>query len=471
MALMVKPAFGSNVSSKDWEKYFGKWFPNGVFDGLQVTAGSGLNVNISAGSGHINGYFIESDATETRAVNASTTNYVWCKLNRDESGFVTGWNFQITTSSTPPSDSILLATVETSSSAVTSVTDTRNSGMAGISLGVLPSTSNPKNHIRVMNLTSSTETPFLEFVKSDGTFSNLGIRLISKTTITSSGTYNTPSDAKFLVVEMSGGGGGGSGGGGGDAYANYGGNIRGGHGGFGGSGGGSGARVTTFIFDLASSYVVTIGSGGTGGAGGTGGTGSGGASGSSGGNGGTTSFYLITANGGNGGGGSGGGGGGSYSLDIFTMSFAQNGVDGGNGRSGGYGSGGSGTSTSGINGSNGTNFLWKPKNITYNGGVGGTGGSGAPATYSGGGGGGGGGGAASGFGNGGAGGNGGNGGRISAYGPTSGSNGSAPDSTAYGAGGGGGGGGGGGASGYATGANGGNGGNGRSGVVIIYAYG
>jgi hypothetical protein len=468
MVLTVKPAFGANVSSKDWERFFGKWFPNGVFDGLQVTAGSGLSVNISAGTGHINGYFIDSDTTENRTVNASTTNYVWCRLTRDASNFVTGWNFHITTTATPPSDSFLLAEVVTSGSAVTSVTDTRNSGMAGVSLGVVPSTSNPRNHIRVMNITST--NPYLEFVKSDGTFSRLGARLISITTITSSGTYNTPSDAKFLIVEISGGGGGGAGGKGGGGFVS---GSSGGTGGHGGGSGGSGARITTFIFDVASSYTVTIGAGGSGGNGGAGGTsGSGGSLGTSGGSGGNTTFYSITAGGGSAGGSSGGGGsGGSYILDIFTMSFVQNGVGGGNGGSGGNGSGSSGSSGSGNNGHNGSNFLWKPKNITYNGGIRGNGGSGVNNTYSGGGGGGGGGGAASGFGNGGAGGNGGNGGNNNNYAATDGSNGSAPNPTSYGAGGGGGGGGGGGADGFPNGANGGNGGNGASGVVIVYAYG
>jgi hypothetical protein len=482
MVLTVKPAFGANVSSKDWERFFGKWFPNGVFDGLQVTAGSGLNVNISAGTGHINGYFIESDATENRSVNASSTNRVWCRLTRDASNFVTGWNFHITTTATPPSDSFLLAEVVTSGSAVTSVTDTRNSGMAGTILDATPSTSNTKPHLRVRDTT--TASPYLEFVKSDGTSLSLGMRLISITTFTSSGTYVPPSGTKFLIVEMTGGGGGGGGGGSGanstQSIVDYGAG-----GGGGGGGGGSGGWVRAFIFDIASSYTVTIGAGGSSGNGG--GTSSSscinGSNGSSGGHGGATSFHTIQANGGFGGSGGtggkigcntapttasggGGGGGGGTNLSVFTTSYVINGTGGGGGGSGsGNGNGG--------NGVVGGNFILITRNITYSGGSNATGGAdGGPANADGGGGGGGGGGSASAFGSGGNGGNGGNGANSAGSSATSGANGT--NATVYGTGGGGGGGGGGGAVGThprPLGGAGGNGGSGASGVVIVYAYG
>jgi hypothetical protein len=426
MALTVKPAFGANVSSKDWERFFGKWFPNGVFEGLQVTAGSGLNVNISAGTGHINGYFIESDATETRSVNASSTNRVWCRLTRDASNFVTGWNFHITTTATPPSDSFLLAEVVTSGSAVTSVTDTRNSGMAGTILDATPSTSNTKPHLRVRDTT--TASPYLEFVKSDGSVHRLSFSLISTTTFTSSGTYNTPSSAKLLFVIMCGGGGGGGGASGGFSTS----------GSAGGCGGGSGGYMEFLIFEPSSSYAVTIGSGGSGGAGaGT----SGGTNGSSGG---STSFGPYSVSGGGGGlfSSTNGAGAGATVQLLGMISGVKNGVNGGNGGNSG-GAGQSGQSN--VNHRTAT---------SYNGGSGGSGGG---HTNFGGGGGGGGGGY---FGNGGNGGN----GATSTTSASSGGTGAANS----GAGGGGGGGGNKSGQGYEFGANGGSGGAGR---VVVYAYG
>jgi hypothetical protein len=288
MALTVKPAFGANVSSKDWEKYFGKWLPNGVFDGFQVTAGSGLNINISAGTGHINGYFIESDTTESRSVNASATNRVWCRLTRDSNGFVTGWNFVITTTATPPTDSVLIATVVTSSSAITSITDERNSGMAGIILEKSPSTSNAKPHLRIVDV--NTTSPRLQLVRADGTFISPILNLISTTTFISSGTYTTPSGTKMLLVDMCGGGGGGASGISTTA----------------GAGGGGAPRVMIQIWNPSSSYSVTIGGGGSGGAGGSAGS-----------MGGTSYFGSFGAVGG-------GNGGWSGSQPLSGLSINQN---------------------------------------------------------------------------------------------------------------------------------------------------
>jgi hypothetical protein len=420
MARIVKPALGANISSKDWEKFFGKWFPNGIFNGLQVTAGTGLNVNISAGTGHINGYFIESDATETRSVTASTTNYVWCKLTRDASNFVTTWDFSVTTTSTPPSDSFLLATVVTSGTGVTSVTDNRNSGFIGTSLETLPSTSNSLPHLRVKD--TSTPTPLLEFVKSDGTSFPLGMRLISITTFTSSGTYTTPATAKLLIVDMCGGGGGGSGGNGGSSTLT----------GAGGAGGGSGAFEEILIIEPASSYTITIGAGGSGGTGGA--TNSFGTNGS---NGGITFFGNYASAQGLGGtvntsslsstqtGGSGG-----SANQYALISAFKNGVNGGN------------TASAGQTNRNDRTFT------TYNGGNSGSGGNG------------GGGGGGGFFGNGGNGGN----GATSTTASTAGQSASANS----GAGGGGGGGGLPTSYAYTAGANGGNGG---SGFVKIWAFG
>ncbi|MEB5837010.1 phage tail protein [Pantoea dispersa] len=107
-------------------------------------------------------------------------------------------------------------------------------------------------------------------------------RLLNIQTITSTGTYTPTSGTKSIVVECVGGGGGG---GGVIATSSGAHNVSG--------GGGAGGTAKAYITSLASSYAITIGSGGTGGT----------SSGTVGSDGGSTTFGSVcTATGGSGGG-------------------------------------------------------------------------------------------------------------------------------------------------------------------------
>ena len=67
---MEKSSFFNSVShdrtykAEDWAEYFASFIGNGIFPvpstGLQVVAGSGMNVTVRAGKAWINGYFYQN---------------------------------------------------------------------------------------------------------------------------------------------------------------------------------------------------------------------------------------------------------------------------------------------------------------------------------------------------------------------------------------------------------------------------
>jgi len=80
--------------------------------GFTLSAGTGLNVNVAAGSCLVQGYSIVSDATQAVSVTASQTNYIWLAEDGTLSSNTTGTN---------PGDDLLLGTAVTDGSGVTSV--------------------------------------------------------------------------------------------------------------------------------------------------------------------------------------------------------------------------------------------------------------------------------------------------------------------------------------------------------------
>jgi hypothetical protein len=99
-----------------------------IVSGLALSAGTGLNVAISAGVAWIDGYVVSWDAATEQAVTGSATNHVWIELTRDVNDNVTAVAFVINTTGTPPTgDYVKLGTATTNGSAVTGTATTGRS--------------------------------------------------------------------------------------------------------------------------------------------------------------------------------------------------------------------------------------------------------------------------------------------------------------------------------------------------------
>ena len=114
MATTVFPESGDQITEAAWtalnkaltvaERY--------RLNGYTLSAGTGLNADVAAGTCMVNGYYINSDATQAVSVTASQTNYIW--LNEDGT-------LSANTTGTNPSNELLLGTAVTDGSGVTSV--------------------------------------------------------------------------------------------------------------------------------------------------------------------------------------------------------------------------------------------------------------------------------------------------------------------------------------------------------------
>jgi hypothetical protein len=95
--------------------------PYFVYGGFELSAGSGLSVNIAAGTAVINGYMVTIDAVGTKSnLGTNTTNYIWVQLLKTSSK-VTGSQFYANNTGDTETDAALLGIAITNGSAVTSV--------------------------------------------------------------------------------------------------------------------------------------------------------------------------------------------------------------------------------------------------------------------------------------------------------------------------------------------------------------
>lgn len=92
-----------------------------VISGFTFGTSANLTVTAAAGQALIDGYLVSTDASLTRTLTASATNYVYLQLTRDASQNVTGVTLTHNTTGSTPADSILLGTATTSASAITAV--------------------------------------------------------------------------------------------------------------------------------------------------------------------------------------------------------------------------------------------------------------------------------------------------------------------------------------------------------------
>ena len=98
---------------------------NFVVEGLEVTAGTGLDVNIAIGECNIDGRRIVINTARTHTLADNTTNYVYLQLSFDALNNVNGVNVVSNTTGTAPNSSVYLSNVTTSTGAIDTIVDTR----------------------------------------------------------------------------------------------------------------------------------------------------------------------------------------------------------------------------------------------------------------------------------------------------------------------------------------------------------
>ena len=109
------------VEASDFEKYF-CFVQDHIVSGLELSAGSGLAVNIASGIAKINGLYIDNTITcSIGSLTASDVNYIYATLSRCASSEPQSWSFTSNVSGTLAADSILLGTATTDGSSVTAV--------------------------------------------------------------------------------------------------------------------------------------------------------------------------------------------------------------------------------------------------------------------------------------------------------------------------------------------------------------
>ena len=93
--------------------------------GFVVTAGSGLSVDIAAGTARVKGLYVEATASENvGSLTASSPNYIYITLARDSNSEAESWSFTKNTSGTLPADSFFIANAVCGGSTVTTVNQT-----------------------------------------------------------------------------------------------------------------------------------------------------------------------------------------------------------------------------------------------------------------------------------------------------------------------------------------------------------
>ena len=114
------------IEPSDFEKYFSSDIVRDYRkSGFVISAGSGLAVNVSAGTARVKGLYIESDAVESvSSLTASDTNYIYITLARDTNSEAESWSLTKNLTGTTPADSFPLGSVVCGGSTVSSTDQT-----------------------------------------------------------------------------------------------------------------------------------------------------------------------------------------------------------------------------------------------------------------------------------------------------------------------------------------------------------
>lgn len=133
---LIFPAYKGTLTSEKWSKVFYNLsyrrnyvVPVGfnTFDigtSFQVTAGTGLRVNVAEGYAMIGGHLVYESGDSVN-VTANTTTYLHVEVTKDTDGRTIGVQYYQSGSIQETETRMLLASITTSSTAVTSVTDLR----------------------------------------------------------------------------------------------------------------------------------------------------------------------------------------------------------------------------------------------------------------------------------------------------------------------------------------------------------
>ena len=132
------PAYEGVLSSEKWSRLFYNLADNrnGVIpiqvniitlgSSFQVTAGSGLKVNVAEGYAFVGGHLVYESGGILLDVPPSSTSYIYVEVQKDTNNRTIGASYLVSSNGSLESQNrMLLATVVTSSNAVTSITDER----------------------------------------------------------------------------------------------------------------------------------------------------------------------------------------------------------------------------------------------------------------------------------------------------------------------------------------------------------
>jgi len=114
------------IEPSDFEKYFSSDIVKDYRkSGFIISIGSGLAVNIAAGTARVKGLYVESDATESvGSLTASSPNYIYITLARDSNSEAESWSFTKNTTGSLPADSFFIGNAVCGGSTVTTVNQT-----------------------------------------------------------------------------------------------------------------------------------------------------------------------------------------------------------------------------------------------------------------------------------------------------------------------------------------------------------
>ena len=114
------------IEPSDFEKYFSSDIVRDYRKtGFVITAGSGLSVNIAAGTARVKGLYVEADASENVAsLTANSPNHIYITLARDSNSEAESWSFTKNTTGSLPADSFFIGNAVCGGSTVTTINQT-----------------------------------------------------------------------------------------------------------------------------------------------------------------------------------------------------------------------------------------------------------------------------------------------------------------------------------------------------------